>query len=303
MNAVFPSLKPLRHSFLIAFAAGLVAAQPSLASEPERPGFRAEATSYSTALAEDGSYRVQAKFHSFDGDPLNLGFRLQPAASRQSVREFGVSVEELDALAQACKSARGCDQAEFDRYTTRYYREHALRLRTAEDRSTRLFVDVAQVVRRNRLHVQPVAGALRQLAAERGHGADWMVEAAVALVQTGLAYREPSMWDEGRKTMGFYPPPRALERGYGDCDTKAALLAAILQNLTETPLIGVHLPRHYLLGIAGVPRGDQAFVRHEGRPFVLVEVAGPSQRRPGDIARSTQAALDRREGLRIDPMF
>src|SRR3546814_6517494 len=79
--------------------------------------------------------------------------------------------------------------------------------------------------------------------------AQWTMDAAVALVQTGLVYRKPSLRENGRQILGFYPPPRALESGYGDCDTKAALLAAILQNLTDAPIIGVHVPKHYLLGI------------------------------------------------------
>lgn len=260
-------------------------------------------SSYTTTLTADGQYRVKANFHSFGGDPLSIGFLLEPAASRASVHEFGVSVEELDALMAQCRATKGCDQAEFNRHTTHYYREHALRMKSTPGQSPRLYVDVAQVVHRNRARVRPVAAALQQLAAERGHGIEWVVEAAVALVQTGLVYREPATWEDGRKIMGFYPPPRALERGYGDCDTKAALLAAILLNLSDSRMVGVHVPKHYLLGIAGQPRGDQAYITHEGQPYVLVEVAGPSKRRPGHVAHTTQAALERKDSVRVDPIF
>lgn len=258
---------------------------------------------YVSTLRADGRQEVFARFRSFEGDSLSLRFAMPQEAARVSAREFGVSAEELDALAESCRQRPGCDQQEFDRHTLRYYQQHALRLSTRPGQASRLFVDVPKVVERNRARVRPVAAALRQLAEQQGQGTDWMIEAAIALVQDGLAYRQPSTWDGGRKILGFYPPPRALERGYGDCDTKAALLAAILQNLTRSPLVGVHVPQHYLLGISAVPRDGQKYILYEGRPYVLVEAAGPARRRPGEVAPTTQTALAQMKGLRVDPMF
>lgn len=319
MDAEIPTSSPrstLIHSPLREILAGLallaaaaLAAPQARAAEDDgedasmTPATTVSGASYSSTLTGDGQYRVTARFSDFRGDPLTIGFLLPPSASRASLREFGVSDAELERLLQACLKTRGCDQREFDRHTTRYYREHALALDYAAGPSPRLYVDVAQVVRRNRERVRPVAAALRRLAAERGHDRQWTIEAAVALVQTGLVYRKPASREDGRQILGFYPPPRALERGYGDCDTKAALLAAILQNLTDTPIIGVHVPRHYLLGLAGTPAAGQAAMHYQGRPYVLVETAGPGKRPPGDIAQSTQLALDARSGLRVDPMF
>lgn len=292
---------------LAAAAAALSAPALALDSESGDASMSANAPRYATgyATAADGSglRRVTARFTTFTGDALTIGFALDAEAAAASVREFGIATEELDALLRRCAATQGCDQSAYDRQVADYYRAHALRMRTGAGTVPRLFVDVPEVVRRNRARVAPVATALRQLAIERGHDGHWTVEAAIALIQTGLAYRQPSLWDEGRKILGFYPPLRALERGYGDCDTKAALLAAILQNLTDTPIIGVHVPQHYLIGIAQTPRAGQAYLVHEGRTYVLVETAGPGRRRPGDIAETTQAALDRQAGLRIDPFF
>jgi len=276
--------------------------QDAYAATPAPASDTSAGTGYaSTATAQGAS--ITARFNSFDGDPLSLQFRLAPAAARESVQEFGVSTAELDGLAAACNARRGCDQAEFNRHTLQYYHEHALRLTARAGETPRLHVDVAQVVRRNRGRVQPVALELRRLARTQGRDREWMVQAAIALVQGGLVYRQPATWDGGRKILGFYPPPLALERGYGDCDTKAALLAAILQNLTDTPIVGIHVPRHYLLGIAGTPRPGQAAISYRGRQYLLVEAAGPAARRPGEIAQATQRALARNEGVRIDPMF
>ncbi|WP_162932387.1 hypothetical protein [Solimonas sp. K1W22B-7] len=267
-------------------------------------GEGAGGATYTRRLSHEGHYEVQANFRSFSGDPLSLAFRLSPESSRESVQEFGVSVQELDALMEACRARKSCDQEEFNRDTTRYYREHALQLSQEQAGQTpRLRVDVPRVVERNRARVKPVAAALRRLAAEQGRDTEWMMEAAMALVQSGMVYRQPATWDGGRKILGFYPPPRALERGYGDCDTKSALLAAILQNLSNTQLVGVHVPKHYLLGIARTPRSDQAYIIHRGRPFVLVEAAGPAPRRPGQVSEATHTALVMKQALRVDPMF
>ncbi|NKF21021.1 hypothetical protein [Solimonas marina] len=257
---------------------------------------------YTRTSIGDDRYRITTRFDSFDGEPLTVGFELSRDASRASVHEFGIGDAELDALLAACRR-RVCEQADFDRRTSQYYRAHGLRLREDAQQRTHLFVDVAQAVERNRERVRPVAQALEALARARGEDRAWTIDAAVALVQSGLLYRQPAAAEDGRRILGFYPPPRALERGYGDCDTKAALLAAILQNLTDAPIIGVHVPHHYLLGIAGKPGAGQAALRYEGRSYVLVEAAGPGRRRPGSIAQPTALALAQPQGVRIDPMF
>ncbi|WP_051277987.1 hypothetical protein [Solimonas flava] len=307
-----PVRRPMRLLALLgavlAFGAGCAASaapSPPADDDAARIGAgaaRAPGTDYrSTALA-DGRTRVSTRIRSFDGETLDLTFELPAAAGRDSLREFGIHDAELESLRAACLAAPRCEQAAFDRQTTRYYREHALRLRPVAGQVSRLSVDIAEVVRRNRARVRPVAQALRAAAAARGRDADWTMRAAIALVQTGLLYRRPALSEDGRQILGFYPPPRALEQGYGDCDTKAALLAAILQNLGDTPLVGVHVRRHYLLGLAATPRAGEAAITHGGRPWVLLEAAGPAQRAPGRIADSTQAALARGEGLRIDPL-
>ena len=287
----------------VALLAGL-ALVPSRASDETPPAADAALErSYHSTLTDDGRYRVNTRFRNFDGEHLNLDFTLASAASHASLQEFGVSVAELDALLDACRRHKDCDQAEFDRQTTRYYRERALRLDRRAGEMPRLSVDVARVVQRNRERVKPVAVALRRLAREQGRDTAWTVEAAMALVQNGLLYRQPETWKGERKILGFYPPPLALTSGYGDCDTKSALLAAILQNLTATPIVGVKIPQHYLLALAGTPRAEQAYIVHEGRAFVLVEAAGPAMRLPGHVAPKTMAALAKPASLRIDPMI
>lgn len=258
---------------------------------------------YAGEMTASGLYRVTARFLDFNGEAHALGFDLPMDDSRRAFEEFGYSGVELDALREHCNASPSCDQAEMTRITLNYYRDHALRVTPKPGKPIRLTVDVAQVVSRNLERVQPVAEALKRLAAERGYDRQWMMQAAIALVQSGLPYRRPPASADGRSLLGFYPPAMALQRGYGDCDTKAALLAAILMNLGDTPIVGVHVPDHYLLGIAAKPRGEEAFITHEGRTYVLVEVAGPARRQPGEISEFTQTALKKQTGVRVDPMF
>lgn len=258
---------------------------------------------YLRTATNRGRYQVTADFRGLDGDALSISFHLDQAAGRNSMQAFGFSQRELEALREQCNRRPGCNQDEFGQRLKRYYQDHKLRLRHEPGERARLFIDIPEVVRHNRAHVHPVATALRRLEHERGYSADDIFEAAVALVQAGLEYRTPSAMESGRQTLGFYTPPRALEKGYGDCDTKSALLAAILMNLGGPKLIGVRVPDHYLLGIARTPADGEAFVEYRGQPFVLLEAAGPAPRRPGYVSKQTHTALATGQALRIDPMF
>lgn len=258
---------------------------------------------YSHELQPSGLARVVAEFRNLAGESVALGFTLDRAIGRASMQAFGVAQSEIDALTRVCRDTKTCNQAELDRRILEYYRAHTLHLREVPGQRSRLSVDIPQVVRRNLGHVQSVAAALREIGEQQGRDADWTFDTAIALVQAGLAYKTPAQREEGRLTLGFYTPPRALEKGYGDCDTKSALLASILLNLGSPRLIGVRVPDHYLLGVARTPRPGEAFVEYAGEPYVLVEASGPAPRRPGDVAKRTRAALEQDAPIRIDPMF
>lgn len=301
----------LRMLLLVSAATLLAPAATWAAADVEAPAIKvstprasaAAPSAYSIRKSTESLYRVTADFRSPDGDPLSVSFAMERSASRQSMQEFGISSEEINALEQACRTTQNCQQREFDQRLTQYFREHKLRLRSVPGQRPRLFVDIPAVVRHSRAHVQPVSAALQQLAAEQGQDADWIFASAVAMVQSGLEYRTPQALEGGRQTLGFYTPSRALEKGYGDCDTKSALLASILQNLGTSRIVGVRIPGHYLLGVARTPEAGQAFVQYQGESFVLLEAAGPAQRPLGEIAAKTRLALERGDEIRFDPMF
>lgn len=267
--------------------AGIAAAHAAPATRYERQDAR-------------GGWRVTAEFLNFNQDALKLEFELTPAAVRESLAEFGYAREEIDALLKACT---GCDQAEFDRRMAAFYDSRGIAAAMQPNGRLKLTVDVPAVVERNKPRLKALAAALGRIAKERKYGPDQTLGAAVAFVQTALRYQQPPNEEGGRNIIGFYPPPKTLELGLGDCDSKSALLAGVLAHFSGIRMIGVHIPKHYLVGVARVPRHGDAFIEYKGQPYVLMEAAGPAWRPPGSISDATRAALSTMQGVRIDPLF
>ena len=245
-----------------------------------------------------GDTRVVASYVNHNRDPLSISFLLPSQAVREASAEFGWSATDTTALAQTC----GCTQEEYDRKVEDYYRSRGVAWRQT-DTGRRLHVDIPLEVQRNRPRLRALAAEFDQLATARGYGPDEALGAVLAFVQSALLYERPPDLEGDRDILGFFPPPRALHEGFGDCDTKSALLAALLTNFPGTRMIGVHVPRHYLVGIARVPRPGDAFIEYQGEPFVLIEPSGPARLPPGQIGPQTQAALATMNGIRIDPLF
>lgn len=273
---------------VLLFGAGIAAATAAVAAERD----------YQRTTDARGDYRVAASYLNFNRDPLQLAFALAGRSVRESMDEFGYSPAEAQKLARECH----CNQAEFDRLIEEHYRARGLAWRMA-DGVRRLYVDIPAVVARNRARVRELAREFDRLVTARKYGPDETLGAMLTFVQSALPYERPPKQEGERDILGFYPPPRTLEAGFGDCDSKSALLAAILTNFPGTRMIGVHVPRHYLVGIARVPRAGDAFIEYRGEPFVLMEPSGPGRLPPGTIAPTTQAALATMQDVRIDPLF
>jgi hypothetical protein len=254
---------------------------------------------YRAAKQEDGSYKIAAAYVNHNSDPISVVFSLLPDAIRESMAEFGISSADTDRMASECA---GCTQAQYDAKVEDYYRSREVAWKDEPD-GRRLYVDIAATVARNRPRMKELALQFDQLATQRNYGPDETVAAMIAFVQSALLYKRPPEEEGGRDIFGFYPPPRTLEVGFGDCDSKSALLAALLTNFSGTRMIGVHVPKHYLVGIARVPRPGDAFIEYQGEPFVLIEPAGPARLPVGSIGPQTQAALAAMNEIRIDPLF
>jgi len=261
-------------------------------------GAQAAERDYQSSPGANGDINVSASYVNFNHDPLSILFSLPLRDVREATEEFGYSRADTQDMARTC----GCTQEEYDRKVEDYYQSRAVAWRASAG-SRRLYVDIPRVVERNRPRLRSLAAAFDELATSRGYGPDETLGAMLTFVQSALLYRRPPDEEADRDILGFFPPPRALSEGFGDCDTKSALLASILTNFPGTRMIGVHVPAHYLVGIARVPRPGDAFIEYRGEPFVLIEPSGPARLPPGQIGPTTQAALATMNDIRIDPLF
>lgn len=162
--------------------------------------------------------------------------------------------------------------------------------------------DIPGLAKRNWKRVRPLAQAFSALSDEQGYDAEDLVGAVAAMVQTSLRYEIPDTKEGSRIIGGAMPPPQTLVLGQGDCDTKTALIAAILLNWPNVKMVGLGIPGHYLMAYHRIPRSGDVFIEFEGLPFVMIESAGPAWLVPGTVGDHTQAYLDSGRDFRIQPI-
>lgn len=241
--------------------------------------------SFSRKTIAPGIYEISYGFQNFNDDPLTLTFTVAHAEVEGSLKEFGW---------------RKADVAQIQDRTQvlAYFRSRGFKVLSGDTVS----VDVPLMVARNKRRLNTAALALSQQSEQHGYQSDDVIGAAAAFVQTAVQYRIPPDIDRGYHIGGMYPPPRTLAHGWGDCDTKTALLATLLSNWDGIRVVGVGLPMHYLMGIERVPRSGDAFIEHNGTQYVLVEPAGPAWLPPGTVSETTQQLLDQASGVPIEPL-
>lgn len=246
---------------------------------------------------EDGGWRVAVQFTNYNGDRLGASFPVARADVEQSGAEFGYFKAEAQAIFDGCAS---CDQAEYDRRMAEFYRRRGIdAVRSAGH--TRLSVDMPELVRRNAPRVRAAAQEIERIARERKYDAGATLGAVLSLAQTGIPYYRPPLVEDGREIIGLYPPPRVLADGRGDCDSKTGLVASLLKNFSGARMIGINIPRHYLMGVARVPQSGEAYLEYGGEQYVLLEPAGPAWLPPGTASDMSLDALGVMQDVRIDP--
>ena len=187
---------------------------------------------------------------------------------------------------------------EYRKRRLRIYKDAGFRYK---DKKT-VEIDIPAMVRRNWKRVRPVAQGFSKIARAKRYDQEDLVAAASAWVQTSLRYEVPSDNEGSRTVAGIMPPPKALILGQGDCDTKTALLAAVLMNWPKVKMVGLGIPGHYLMAYQRAPRRGDVFIEHEGLPYVMIESAGPAWLQPGTVGQQTKDYLNSGHNFRIQPM-
>lgn len=258
-------------------------------------------------------------FMNFNKDRISLHYGLKASAWSAYDAGFGYYKKDLRTLdawhngarAAAYKQAlaRRATQAQLDAELARLKQEYDRRVRQyLADKGFKLMkgnlvsVDMPQLVRKNAPHVKSLSLSIDRIAQKRRYGSDELAGAVASFVQTAMIYKVPPPVDGERHTGGMLPPVTAILKGWGDCDTKTAVIGAILANWPHMRMVGLALPGHYLMGVLRIPAKGDVFVEHEGLQYVLIESAGPAWLAPGTVGEETLAKLQHAE-YDVEPFF
>ena len=285
----------------------------------ESPQNRTETGTAQRIRRANGILEARYHFINFNKDKLNVSFSMTEKDYRIYLSGYGYSDAQLSELNQWRNDTRGKEWDKAVKKGGEAAGKEALaaveweyKIRLKELFSARgfalqpdnvVFCDIPAIVKRNIPFLKPMALAFQKIAETRGYGPEETVGAALSMVQTALRYQIPPMISEGFHTGGLLPPGKALLSGWGDCDTKTALVASILGNWSGMRLVGVSVPGHYLMAIRRIPAKGDLFVNYNGLEYVLIEPAGPAWLEPGTVGRATSALLQGSEGYKIEPFF
>jgi hypothetical protein len=201
-----------------------------------------------------------------DGQWHEVEIRLSVAAVREAVGNHGVPRDVL-----AYKYRDAADLAEKKAQLRKIVAARGL----CFDEDERLGGDQAGMARRGSVGLESLVEALRKAAGAKVAGRAWSGFLA-GFVQS-LPYRVPKDELIGGKefyTFEVMPPLETLARGWGDCDTKSVLFAALsLAASAPTPIL-VSVPVHMFGGACLEPRAGETSVRVGDTRYVLVELTG-----------------------------
>ena len=76
---------------------------------------------------------------------------------------------------------------------------------------------------------------------------------------------------------GMFPPPLALNKTWGDCDTKAILFAATYLSLPGTSIALLESPGHVSIGVEGIPGPYDNAVNYGRKKYIFAEPVGPGK--------------------------
>ncbi len=145
------------------------------------------------------------------------------------------------------------------------------------------------------------ARIIAESGAELGDAAEALLQAAGGdeittrqLLTYLLAFVQSIPYDklqsnDGNRGAGYLLPRQVLSDNRGDCDSKVALLATLLQYLRpEINQVLIFIPNHALLGVAIPPQAGEETLTIGGENLLLVEPTGPAELLPGQLGPESQ---------------
>lgn len=267
-----------------------------------------------------GMRRAEYGFVAFNQEHLDISYRISEKDFKKYNDAYGYRPEDIVALREWRDNATASSyrlavsthksQAQVNAAAAAIQKEYERKLRAyLEDRgfvlekggATR--IDMPAVVRRNGPQVKALAQTFDRVAVAHGYRSMDIIGAVLSFAQTAIKYRQPDAVYKGKHTGGILPPITTVVLGWGDCDTKSALVSSVLSNWAQMRMVGISVPGHYLLAVLQIPDKGDMFVEYKGLQYVLLEPAGPAWLPPGKVADETVAQLNGSDGYKIYPFF
>ena len=288
-----------------------------------------QASSTTTKLSDRAYQRIgmsgnmlfcEYGFFNFNSDFLKISYQLPRKALQEYCDSFGYDDGEIRRLDRehqlsydgAFDFARShsLPQEKLDTLLKNIDRQYKLNLKVyMAGRGFRIesgniaLVDMPDLVKNNITRLKKVAQAFERIATQGNYDSMTTIGAATSFVQLALRYQVPPKVGAGKNSGGILPPLEALLRGWGDCDTKTALLASILGNWELVRMVGISLPHHYLMAVRRSPQKGDIYVRYQGVDYVLIDPAGPAWLPPGLVGSDTADYLQSDQDYAIEPFF
>jgi hypothetical protein len=262
----------------------------ALAGQASGGDSTAEARTFQVIDKKGNVRTAEYGFVNFNQDRLWLSYRITEEDLKSYERAYGYDPKVAKELRR---------RRDDDRSLREYLAARGFNLESGG--VTR--VDMPAIVRRNGPLVKPLAEVFDRIAIQHGYGSMDITGAVLSFAQTAIRHQEPDASYEGRNTGGILPPITAIMQGWGDCDTKTALVSSILTNWPQLRMIGVSVPGHYLMAVLQIPGKRDLFVEYQGLKYVLLEPSGPAWLPPGRVADETLAQLNAGDGVSLHPFF
>lgn len=280
---------------------------------------KTEAGTSQKVWKDASGYHARYSFINFNKDRLNISFGTPADGYKKYLAGYGYTDEEYQALKDwrnktydsawkegylaggepAAQKAIKDVEVEYETRLRGLFYRKGLALRAGNV----VECDMPNVVKRNIPQLKPLALVFQDISKKNGYSSEDTVGAVVSMVQTAIRYKIPPMKEGTKHTGGLLPPLRSVLSGWGDCDSKTGVIASILGNWSGIKMVGISVPRHYLMAIRRLPAKGDMFVRYEGLEYVLIEAAGPAWLEPGTVGSGTAALLKGPEGYAIEPFF
>ncbi|MBC8200779.1 MAG: hypothetical protein H8E86_01935 [Planctomycetes bacterium] len=156
-------------------------------------------------------------------------------------------------------------------------------------------IDYNWVTNQNKQALTKVAKRIRSTARRNGYRSKRDLTGAFASFVQSMPYRVPADYkinNLGEKilTAGAMMPLETLACGWGDCDSKSMLFAALVQNIGLVDVCFIVMEEHLFAAVQLRPEQNERSIRYKNKDWVLIELTDSWP--IGRIPKDRQNAVD-----------